>query len=280
MNGILFIDKPKGMTSFDVCASIRKAFNIKKVGHTGTLDPNATGLMIILLGSATKLSQFLIDDKKTYIANIKLGIKTDTLDIDGNILEERKEIMPDKELMIKTLNKYLGKSTQIPPMTSAIKINGKKLYEYQRKNIEVDIPERDIEIYSIELLDIKEDEFIIKCEVSKGTYIRSLVRDILNDLNIIGTLNELRRIKIDEFDISLSNNLEDIKNNKYQLYDAYEILSNRYEIYEVINEDDVLNGKKLEINNDNEYLLMCHNKKALAIYKKDGNIYRCVRGLL
>ena len=280
MGQIIYIDKPKGITSFDICFKLRKVFNTKKIGHTGTLDPNATGLMICLVDNATKANQFLVCAKKEYIATVKLGIKTDSEDIDGNILERKDETMPGVETIRETIASFLGKSVQVPPMTSAIKVNGKKLYEYQREGKTVEIKPREIEVFSIELLDVNEDTFSFKCYVSSGTYVRTLAQDILKKLNVIGTLSDLRRTKIDSIDISLSDKLDDVLNGNYHEYTMYDILSKYYYVYNVSNRKAIINGKPLKLDLDEEMILCVDNGEALAIYKKEDGLYRCVRGLL
>ena len=280
MGNVILIDKPKGITSFDVCFKLRKVFNTKKIGHTGTLDPNATGLMMILIDKATKINQFVVSLKKEYIGTVKIGIKTDSEDIDGKILLEKEELMPSKETIEKIFKTFIGKSSQIPPMTSAIKVNGKKLYEYKRNNEEIEIKPRDIEIYELELLDVNDKTFTFRALVSSGTYIRTLAQDILNKLNIIGTLADLRRIAIDDFKVEDAYTLEEINEGKYESLDSYDILSKYYYVYEVTNEFDVLNGKPLKLGLNEDKILCVKDKKALAIYKKDNDIYRCVRGLL
>ena len=277
---ILYIDKPKGITSFDVCFKLRKVFNTKKIGHTGTLDPNATGLMICLVNNAAKANQFLVSAKKEYVATVKLGIKTDSEDIDGNVILTREETMPRKEDLIKVLNSFLGKSLQVPPITSAIKVNGKKLYEYQRNNEYVEIKPREVEIYEIELLNIDKEYFSFRCLVSSGTYIRSLVRDILAKFDIIGTLSDLRRSKIDDVSIENANSLEDVLSGNYKSHSICEVLSKYYYVYEVNNRKHIVDGKPLKLDLDVEYILCVKDKEALAIYKKDGAMYYCVRGLL
>lgn len=188
MDGIILINKEKNCTSHDVVYKVKKIFG-EKVGHTGTLDPNATGVLPILVGKGTKLSKYLINHDKKYIVTLKLGKKTDTADSDGKIIEET-EVSKDifKENNIKnSLNKFIGKNEQIPPMYSAIKVNGKKLYEYARSGKSVEIKPRIIEIYSINLIKINEknNEIIFEVFCSKGTYIRSLCEDIAKDLNTI-----------------------------------------------------------------------------------------------
>ena len=197
MNGVIIVDKKKGRTSFDEIREIRKKYNIKKVGHAGTLDPMATGVLIILIGDATKLSDYLMDHDKEYIATLKLGQRTDTLDSEGQVIEEKEVPDLSKKNIEEVLFNLLGKSKQIPPMYSAIKVNGKKLYELARKGEEIERKEREIEIYEIKLIKIKEEnkkiseiEFKVKC--SKGTYIRTLCEDIAKKL---GTLRIYERFK-------------------------------------------------------------------------------------
>lgn len=276
---VLYVNKPKGYTSFDVCAKLRKIFNTKKIGHTGTLDPNATGVLIVLIDEATKVNQFMVTDTKEYITRVRIGIKTDTLDI-GGIIEETKDcIMPSKQEIEDTLNTFLGKSKQIPPMTSAIKVNGRKLYEYQREDIDVEIPIRDIEVFDIELLDINELTFTFKSKVSSGTYIRALVRDILAKLKIIGTVEELQRTAVDNISIDQCDNLENIVNYNYHLHDTYEILSKKYETIELKDAKLAINGVRLKLNSDSVFVLITNNSKCVAMYQKDGLYYKCVRGL-
>ena len=278
---ILYIDKPKGITSFGVCNKIKHVLHTKKIGHTGTLDPNATGLMIVLYDEATKANQFLVSDIKEYIGVCKIGLLTDTLDIEGNILASESLKMPSKDEIISVFNRFIGKYSQIPPMTSAIKVNGKKLYEYQREGKEIDIKARAVEIFKLELLDINEEEFTFKCLVSSGTYIRSLLKDVLDKLGIIGTLKELRRTKINDVDVSLANSLEDVLNGNFKTFDLYEILSKRYYTYVTEDPKWIINGKPLNLDiKDKEILVVDKDNKCLAIYRFEGKDFRCVRGLL
>ena len=187
MDGLILINKQKGFTSHDVVNVIRKKLNTKKVGHTGTLDPNATGVLPILIGKGTKISKYLMEHDKTYIATLKLGEKTDTGDSEGQVIEE-KSIPKDlrKEDINDVLQSFLGKQKQLPPMYSAIKINGKKLYEYAREGKEVKIEPRNIEIYKIELLEYQNNKIKFEVECSKGTYIRTLCEDISQKLGTVG----------------------------------------------------------------------------------------------
>ncbi len=281
MSEILYIDKPKGITSFDLCFKLRKVFNTKKIGHTGTLDPNATGLMVCLINNASKTNQFLVSARKEYIATVKIGIKTDSEDIDGEVIEQKDEVMPSSEEIRNALKSFLGKSSQIPPMASAIKVNGKKLYEYMRNNETVEIKPRDIEIYSIELLDVNDDTFSFRCNVSSGTYIRTLAQDVLKKLNIIGTCFDLRRTKIDDIDINEADSLEDVLAGNYHVHSIYEVLSKYYYVYRVSDSKAIKDGKPFKADlKDETILCVDENNLALAIYKKEDGMYRCVRGLL
>lgn len=218
MDGIIIINKEKEYTSHDVVAIVKKELQ-EKVGHTGTLDPNATGVLPLLIGKGTKLSKYLINHDKTYEAVIKLGIKTDTGDIWGNQIETREvtqvQKLEKKEIQ-NILDGFIGKQEQMPPMYSAIKVNGKKLYEYARNNQTVIIEPRNIEIYDIKLTqcNLEELEITIQVECSKGTYIRTLCEDIANGLGTIGCMKELNRLKVGEFLISQAITIQQVKENK------------------------------------------------------------------
>lgn len=217
MDGIILINKQKNCTSHDVVNKIKHMFN-EKVGHTGTLDPNATGLLPILIGQGTKLSYYLINHDKEYEVTLQLGIKTDTADGEGKILEELnvdKEVLEEKNV-VNVLKSFVGKQLQTPPMYSAIKLNGKKLYEYARKNIQVDVKPREIEVYDISRTSVDrakfQIQFTVKC--SKGTYIRSLCEDIAKKMGTIGYMKELNRTKVGIFDIENSITIEELEENK------------------------------------------------------------------
>lgn len=214
MNGIIIVDKPKGITSHDVVFKLRKILKTRKIGHTGTLDPIATGVLPICVGNCTKASNYLIADDKIYEAQIKLGILTDTSDITGNIIEE-KQVNVSEEQIKDVISSFKGNQTQIPPIYSAIKVNGKKLYEYARQGIQVEIPSRQIEIFDIKIsnINMKENTVDIIVHCSKGTYIRSLCVDIGKKLGTVATMAGLRRIKSGNFKIEDSIKLEDINEN-------------------------------------------------------------------
>lgn len=216
MDGIIIINKEKEYTSHDVVAKVKKILNEKKVGHTGTLDPNATGVLPILLGKGTKLSKYLINHNKIYEATLKLGEKTDTADIEGKIIEEKdvKKENLSEENIVKILQEFIGKSKQVPPMYSAIKVNGKKLYEYARKGQTIEIKPREIEIYAIELLNINNNEITFRVHCSKGTYIRTLCENIAEKLETVGYMKDLKRIEVGEFNIKNAITLKELENKK------------------------------------------------------------------
>lgn len=216
MDGIIVINKEKGCTSHDVVYKVKKLFG-KKVGHTGTLDPNATGVLPILIGKGTELSQFLINHDKKYIATIQLGKKTDTGDVEGNVIDEKDvdvRILND-EYVNNVLKSLIGKQKQVPPMYSAIKVNGKKLYEYARSGKTVDVPEREIEIYDLNLVDIDRENKLIKYEIfcSKGTYVRTVCEKISETLGTVGYMKELERTMVGEFAIQDAITIDELTNS-------------------------------------------------------------------
>lgn len=212
MDGIIIINKPKNYTSHDIVNIVRKSFNTRKVGHTGTLDPNATGVLPLLIGEATKLSKYLINHDKQYEVVLKLGIKTDTADSEGKVIEEKAVNIHDKNHIKQIINSFKGIQEQMPPMYSAIKVNGRKLYEYARSGESIEVKARKIEIYDIEVLDINSTEISFKVSCSKGTYIRSLCEDIANRLGTIGYMKELNRVNVGIFNLEDAISIEDIKN--------------------------------------------------------------------
>ena len=273
MDGILVVNKPAGYTSRDVVNKVSKILNTKKIGHTGTLDPIATGVLVLCIGKATKLVEILTSTEKEYIAEVTLGIKTDTLDNTGNILEEQNTHI-DKEQIIKALNSMIGVYNQEVPIYSAVKINGKKLYEYARENKEIELPKRNVQIKQIELLgEIKYESnktiFRFKCLVSKGTYIRSLIKDIALKLNTIGIMSNLNRIKQGNFSIDQSYDIEDIERNHYKIISIADCL----DTFKNVIADDFLinkikNGAILQNRyNEDTIVFKDNNNNCLAIYK-------------
>ena len=280
MNGILVVNKPYGYTSRDIVNIISKKFNTKKVGHTGTLDPIATGVLVIPIGNALKVAELLTAEKKEYIAKVILGYETDMLDITGTEIKRNKPIC-SKEEIERVLKSFIGKSNQEVPMYSAVKVGGKKLYEYARGGIKVTPPTKEIEVYSLELIDNPiyfEDtiEFTIKCEVSKGTYIRSLIRDIAYKLGTYGTMKELERIKQGIFSIDNAYSLEEIAKDNYKLLSIKEALPS----IEVTKVDDNLlkkikNGQVLDSFFEEDIsLIVDKNSHEVAIYRhiEDGKV--------
>ena len=217
MAEVLYVNKPSGISSFDVCFKLRKVLHTRKIGHTGTLDPNATGVMIVLFDKSTKANQFLVTDRKEYETRVLLGKETDTLDIDGKVLGEYKYEVPDENTLKKALNAFKGRSVQEVPITSAVSVDGKRLYQYQKEGKEVELPKREIEVFSIELLNIYEDGFSFLSRVSSGTYIRALARDILSSLNLHGTVLSLKRTAVDDVRIEDCDELNDILEGNHKV---------------------------------------------------------------
>ena len=223
MNGVLIINKPLGYTSRDVVNKVSKLLNTKKVGHTGTLDPNASGVLVLCVGQALKVVELMSDHDKEYIAEVILGIATDTLDMDTNatiIKEEKVDISKDK--ITQVVKSFKKKYFQEVPIYSSVKVNGKKLYEYARNNIPVELPKKEVEIKDIDIVDdivYKDDKvyFKIKCTVSKGTYVRALIRDIGSELGVSSVMNTLIRTRQGRFTLDDSYTLDDIENGNYKL---------------------------------------------------------------
>ena len=271
MNGILIVNKSDGFTSRDVVNKLSKVFNTKKIGHTGTLDPIAKGVLVVVLGKYTKLCEDLTQTYKEYIATFKLGILTDTLDITGNVIDEKSVNVSEEEIR-NVISSYKCIYNQEVPIYSSVKINGRKLYEYARNGEEVTLPKREVDIKSIEVLEINKDIIKIKCLVSKGTYIRSLIRDIGESLNTHATMTDLIRTKQGIFDIKDSYTIEDIENGNYKLINIEDVLDLCVINNEYIKE--VTNGVKLELDIKNKYILFKSNNEEVALYKKDGEYFR------
>lgn len=276
---IINVCKEKNMTSRDVVNIISKHLHTKKVGHTGTLDPLATGVLIVCTNHDTKLVDILTSKNKEYIATMRLGIQTDTGDITGNIIK-RATYKVTKDQIIKVLNNFLGSSTQTVPIYSAVKINGKKLYEYARNGEEVTLPTREINISSIELLDYHDDLIKFKVTVSKGTYIRSLIEDIGKTLQTVATMEDLVRTKQGNYKIEDSYTLEDIKNDNYKPIPLNIVLKD-YHTYNLNATEyfKVKNGSKILLNIDDKIVTLLYNNKPIALYRKENDIYRVYKML-
>ncbi len=274
MKGVILVNKEANMTSRDVINKLNHIFHMKKMGHTGTLDPMATGVLVVTIGSYTKLGEDLTSLDKEYIATVKLGYTTDTLDTTGKILST-KEFNLTEELVKNTVESFLGKSMQKVPIYSAVKIKGKKLYEYAREGIDVKLPDREINVSYIELLEYNEDEFTFKVCVSKGTYIRSLIDDICKKMNTLGVMGNLVRTKQGRFKIEDTYTLQDIIDGNYKLLNAtelfdYQNISLTEELYFKIK-----NGAKINCDVIDGNYNMIYNGELVAIYtfkNKEGKI--------
>ena len=277
MMGILLINKPTGYTSRDIVNIISKKFKTRKVGHTGTLDPGATGLLVICINKALKICELLTNHDKEYIAGITLGIETDTLDMDGIVLSTE-TVDIDKQKIIECVNSFKKTYLQEVPKYSAIKVNGKKLYEYARSNTYVELPKKEVTIHDIQIIDdilYKDGKvyFKIKCHVSKGTYIRSLVRKKGEKLGVVATMNSLERTKLGTFILSDAYTLEDIMNDSYKLLSIEEALP---DISHLVVDDEVAfkvkNGVAINRFVDTEMkFIFDKDNNLLALYKNDND---------
>ena len=267
MDGVILINKPKGITSRDVVNEVCKILKTKKVGHTGTLDPIASGVLVVCVGKATKLVDIITSANKEYVATVKLGLLTDTLDLDGEVLKKEK-VTIRKEELINVLNSFLGKYEQEVPIYSAVKVNGKKLYEYAREGKKVNLPKRMVEIKEIELINLSEEEYKFKVLVSKGTYIRSLIYDINRKLNVIGVMSDLVRTKQGIFNIDDAYTLEDIKTGNYKMYTITDVLKNDNCV--VINDklfNSIKNGCIIDNIYGKEVVTFIYDNEVVSIYK-------------
>ena len=273
MNGILIVNKGKDVTSRDVVNDLVHIFHTKKIGHTGTLDPLATGVLVCTIGKYTKLNLDLTSEYKEYVAEMKLGVLTDTLDITGEVLEE-KEVTSSEEEIREAVLSFQKKYMQEVPLYSSVKINGKKLYDYARSGESVELPSREVDIKEIEILSISDNIIKFRCLVSKGTYIRSLIRDIGVTLGCNATMTNLIRTKQGKFDIKDSYTIEDIKDNKYRILSVEEVLdldivTASDKLYHLIN-----NGVAIEYNSNKEFILFRYNFEDISLYKLgDDNKY-------
>ena len=275
MDGILVVDKPKDYTSRDIVNIVSKKLQTKKVGHTGTLDPLATGVLVLCIGKATKLVDLLASSKE-YIAEVTLGICTDTLDITGSILKEEKAHI-SKDKITDALKQMVGTYKQEVPLYSAVKVGGKKLYEYARNNQKVVLPKKEVTIYALELIDnIKYEKnktiFKIKCHVSHGTYIRALINDLANKLGTLGVMSDLRRIKNNHFTINDAYTLDDIESGNYKIIPIKDALTS----YPNITIDDkmafkIKNGQVIDNIYHQDLVVFLNKQEVLAIYKNDND---------
>ena len=283
MDGIIVINKPIGCTSYNIVYRVKKIFK-EKVGHTGTLDPLATGVLPILIGKGTKLSNYLMEHDKEYIATLKLGKKTDTLDAEGEVIEEREvdDNIFNKDKIDEVLNKFIGKIEQIPPLYSAIKVNGKKLYEYARNGQNVEVKPRQVEIYKINLLNIDKEQKEIKFKVncSKGTYIRTLCLDIAEKLGSIGYMSSLQRTRVGRFKIEDAITIDELEKNEQNNEFLNKNLISIEAIFidkEVINLDDTksfLNGVKIKIKKEDGIYRIYNNNNFMGTGIIENNLLK------
>ena len=243
MEGIIVVNKPKGITSFDVIRKLKKILKTKKIGHTGTLDPLATGVMLMCVGKVTKLASDLEAKDKVYIADFDIGYATDTYDIEGKKIAEN-IIDVSKEDLEQSIKKFIGNIKQVPPMYSAIKIDGNKLYHLARKGIEVERPERDVTIEYINLLDFKDNKAKIETKVSKGCYIRSLIYDIGQDLGTYATMTALQRKQVGDYSLENSYSLEQIEEM---------VLNNDFKFLKTVEE--IFSYDKYSLQTEKEFIL-------------------------
>ena len=283
MDGIILVNKEKGMTSRDVVNLVSRVCHTKKVGHTGTLDPMATGLLVICVGRATKLVEVLTSHQKEYIASMMFGMKTDTKDITGTVLEQRISHVTKEQIEI-VLHDMTTTYQQEVPIYSAVKIHGKKLYEYARNGEQIELPKREVTIELLKMIDWQDQkqELTFLTQVSKGTYIRSLVEDIATHLDTIGTMTALTRTKVGNFSLEQANTIVEIKNNQFKVYTIYEVLKSMYETRQIAGELEkkVLNGAKIDNPENLDIVFFINEKKEpLALYRREGNLLKCYKML-
>ena len=278
INGIIIINKEKEYTSNDVVRIVKKITKTK-VGHTGTLDPNATGVLPLLLGEGTKVSKYLINHNKEYEAVLQLGKKTETADGEGIVIEE-KEVLPQmlkKEFVEETLNSFIGVQNQVPPMYSAIKVNGRKLYDYARSGQTVEVKARRIEIYNIKLIKIdeKEKQIFFRVSCSKGTYIRTLCENIAEKLGTVGYMKELNRTKVGDFKIEDSIKVKELeenilKHNLSKIITIEELFKEKEKVELTYNEiKKYLNGVQIPVNEIYSKTNNNNNEEICRVYYKN-----------
>ena len=276
MDGILVINKPKGITSFDCISILRKKLGIKKIGHTGTLDKEVTGVLVVCIGRATKLVDILVDHIKEYECNIILGIKTKTDDIYGEILEEKAPINHTNEEIDNVLNSFKGLYMQIPPMYSNVKIDGKKLYQYAVKELEVERKERPINIYDItRLSNIENNEFSFKVTSSKGLYVRTLCSDIAKKLNELGSMKKLIRTKLGDYSLDDAIDLDNVKESDIipleSVLDKFPKVEVKDYLVKLIKNGITLDNRQTDIK---EIFAVTNNNKIIALYKPEDDVYK------
>ena len=279
MDGVILLNKPSGMTSFDAVRQVRRIFHEKKAGHTGTLDPEASGLMIILLGRYTKMLPYCAANRKTYHATFSLGKASDTEDAWGNIIEEKEPSIHSESELDEAALKMTGRLMQVPPMYSAIKKDGKKLYEYARKGIEVEREARPIEVYSLAVKQTGENEFTMDACVSSGTYIRTLITDYAEQLGELALMTSLVRTGIDRLKLEEACTFADLGEGRGLISPLY-VLDPSYERVPLMEEKKVRNGMKLSLGGYGDKIVFVDHEEPCAVYEKqEDGLYHCQRGL-
>lgn len=279
-SGVLLVNKEKGMGSTKVVSKVRKALNTRDVGHCGTLDPLAEGLLVVTIGKALKISRFLEADTKEYETTIQLGKETSTLDAEGEFTNEKEIISFSQEDILNIFNSLIGKIKQKPPIYSALRKDGKRFYEYARDNIEVEIPEREIEIFDLELLNFDSSSITYRVKCSKGTYIRVLNDTIAKMLNNIGYTTFLKRTKIGNLDVRKAYTIEEIETNKFELISIKDCLPefNKYYMndfeYNIIKNGNIfkkyLPGYQLMLDKDG-------NEIGIYLGDEENKVTKCIR---
>lgn len=279
MDAVILLNKPVGMTSFDAAAKCRRIFHERKTGHTGTLDPNAGGLMIILMGKYTKLLPYCRKDRKEYRAEFSLGKKSDTGDIWGTVTAEKEPSVHTEEEIEKALETLRGTILQVPPMYSAVKKDGRKLYEYARKGIEIEREAREVTVDRLSVTSGNGIDFIMEATVSSGTYIRTLITDFAEKLNEYAVMTSLVRIGIDGLTLADACTFEQLENGTAPI-DPLKVISPEYPPVETDETARIMNGQPLDLKDCGERVLLVHGGRILAAYeKRDDGLYHCLRGL-
>lgn len=279
MDAVILLNKPAGMTSFDAVAKCRKIFHERKIGHTGTLDPEASGLMIILLGKYTKLLPYCVKNHKAYQATLKLGEMTDTEDIWGTVINTKTPSIHTEAEIANAVQSLTGDILQVPPMYSALKKDGKKLYEYARQGIEIEREARPVHISSLEVEKIDETNYRMNAVVSSGTYIRTLITDFGKQLNELAIMSSLVRTKIEHLSLKDACTFEDLESGDSFL-SPLQVIDPTYKIVETDQVVDIKNGKRIKLDIQDPQVIFTSKGELLAAYalQEDG-LYHCLRGL-
>ncbi|MCR5373407.1 MAG: tRNA pseudouridine(55) synthase TruB [Solobacterium sp.] len=280
MDAVLLINKPTGMTSFSVVSQCRKAFHEKKAGHTGTLDPNASGLMIVLIGRCTKLAPYCVSGHKHYRAEFILGQSYDTEDIWGAPMEEKVPSIYGDDILQKTAAGFIGISEQIPPMYSAIKVQGRKLYDLAREGKTIERQARQICVYSLEVHHLHENTYAMDAVVSSGTYIRTLIADYARALGEFGAMSRLCREGIEHLSLSEADELNDVIAGNYREADIMHVLDPSFPVIEYSDAQWIKNGRPVQLDCSEHTVILMNNNRVLAAYElRDDGLYHCARGL-